>query len=184
MSQFQAIYSSALQQYRADLGDKVLREREATICAGILLCSIGASQNLPFTFHIQPLVKLLSMRTSSSWSPFNEHAFEVLGYYDLPSFIVNRRAPRLDIWQTYCMHDTDRSEIEPVSGLPRSLLDIFARLEEADCEERFWFWYGREGSVLQVHLWDAHRFAGMLKHREIKNDYRRRMRGETKFFQH
>ncbi|KAI5308840.1 hypothetical protein KEM55_004734 [Ascosphaera atra] len=179
ISQFQAIYSRALQQYRADLNDKTVRAQDCTICAGILLCSIGASQNLPFTFHIQPVLKLLTMRTDLDlmYRPFHAHAVEVMGYYDLPSFIINRKGPRLDIWQNYCRRQgTDREGIEPVSGLPRSLLDIFADLEEGDCEERFWYWYGREGTVLQVHLWDAHRYAGMLKHREIKNDYRKRMK--------
>lgn len=158
-----------------------MRAQDCTICAGILLCSIGASQNLPFTFHIQPVLKLLTMRTDLDlmYRPFHAHAVEVMGYYDLPSFIINRKGPRLDIWQNYCRRQgTDREGIEPVSGLPRSLLDIFADLEEGDCEERFWYWYGREGTVLQVHLWDAHRYAGMLKHREIKNDYRKRMKGE------
>ncbi|KAI5288885.1 hypothetical protein KEM52_000991, partial [Ascosphaera acerosa] len=175
--QFQALYSSALQQYRADLSNKTARELDSTIYAGLLLCSIGAWQNLPFTFHVQPILKLLVARTKAVWNQFHEHAFEVLGYYDLPSFTINRRAPRLDIWQSFCMQHADRNSVEPVSGLPRSLLDIFATLEDADCEERFWYWHGREGSVMQVHLWDAHRFAGMLKHREIMNDFRQGIKG-------
>lgn len=61
----------------------------------------------------------------------------------------------------------DDDPVEPVSGLPRSLLDIFCCLEEPDCEEKLWLWPGREGDVLQIYLWDAFRAAAMLKHREL-----------------
>lgn len=59
--------------------------------------------------------------------------------------------------------------IEPVSGLPRSLLDIISCLEEPECEEKLWLWHGHEGDTLQINLWDAFRFAGMLNHRDLRN---------------
>lgn len=58
--------------------------------------------------------------------------------------------------------------IEPVSGLPRTLLDIFARFEEPGTEVQFWLWPGETGEFMQVHLWDTWRFAGMLDHRRRK----------------
>lgn len=137
-----------------------------------------SSQGFPWTFHIDPLLKLLISGPVLNLSDFRSHALDIMGYYDLPSFVLNRKHARLDIWLNYCGRESqDFDEIEPVSGLPRSLLDTFSRLEEPDCEEKLWLWPGHEGEVVQIYLWDAFRFAGMLKHRELKRDYTSQLQG-------
>jgi hypothetical protein len=52
--------------------------------------------------------------------------------------------------------------VEPVSGLPRSLIDLFATIEDADASTHFWLWPGEQGDFLQCHLWEAYRMAGIL----------------------
>lgn len=93
-----------------------------------------------------------------------------MAFFDLPSFVVNRQTPRLDIWTAFrprLMRAAGADEVvEEVSGLPRSLLDVFARLGEPGCEDRFWRWPGCEGRMSQVQMWEAYRYAGILKHRE------------------
>ncbi|KAF7548124.1 hypothetical protein G7Z17_g7275 [Cylindrodendrum hubeiense] len=61
--------------------------------------------------------------------------------------------------------------VEIVSGLPRSLLDIFASIFDNDdeyTENRFWTWPGEIGEYLQCHLWDCWRFSGILEVRRRK----------------
>ncbi|KAH9214879.1 hypothetical protein DL95DRAFT_337383 [Leptodontidium sp. 2 PMI_412] len=175
LEQFQAFYNTALQQFRKDVADPVAVCDDSTLATSILLCSIGSSQNLPWTFHIQPMEKLLVLRGASSLTAFGSHALDILGYFDLPTFVLNRQHPRLNIWRRYCFsgHSPEGliDDVEPVSGLPRSLLDIFSLLEEPGGDERLWCWPGCLGSLLQCHLWDAYRHAGILKYRELQKVY-------------
>lgn len=55
--------------------------------------------------------------------------------------------------------------IEPITGLPRSLIDLFSCIgfsPDQDIESGFWCWPGEEGGAAQVQLWEAYRFAGIL----------------------
>lgn len=104
---------------------------------------------------------------------YAHHCLEVMGFMDMPSFVLGRTTPCLGFWRRF--RDAQRSwdnamedGIEPVSGLPRTLLDIFARFEEPGTEVQFWLWPGETGEFMQVHLWDTWRFAGMLDHRRRK----------------
>lgn len=107
---------------------------------------------------------------------YTHHCFEVMGIMDLPSLVLGRTTMHLGFWRRFrkaqrhwlnCKQDG----VEPVSGIPRLLLDIFARIDEPGCELELWLWPGEVGEFVQSHLWDSWRFAGML-------DHRRRWRGK------
>lgn len=98
---------------------------------------------------------------------------------DLPPFIAGRRSPPMHIWYHHCRGtsrtwlgptttNTSTSStggIEPITGLPRSLIDLFSCIgfsPDQDVESGFWSWPGEEGSAAQVQLWEAYRLAGVL----------------------
>jgi hypothetical protein len=63
----------------------------------------------------------------------------------------------------YSLRPPQLDSIEIVSGLPRSLIDILATVDADDASEAsFWNWPGAPGSLLQCHLWEAYRLAGIL----------------------
>lgn len=95
-------------------------------------------------------------------TPSRKHLLEVLGVMDLPTFTVGRRTPYIGIWNRYCRGHAGGEEIERVTALPRSLLDIFSRIGLGTVEEDFWNWPGEQGDFLQCYLWEAHRLAGIL----------------------
>lgn len=112
--------------------------------------------------------------------PYIHHCLEVMGIMDLPGFVLGRTTTHLGFWRRFrSAQQRRRTEgeeghdgIEPVSGLPRSLLDLFARADEPGAAERFWLWPGgggggggTGGEFVQAQLWDAWRYAGMLDHR-------------------
>lgn len=124
--------------------------------------------------------------TAAAADPYTHHCLEVMGIMDLPGFVLGRTTTHLGFWRRFrSAQQQQRGEkegaeeaedgVEPVSGLPRSLLDLFARADEPGAEERFWLWPGggeTDGEFVQAQLWDAWRYAGML-------DHRRRWRGRS-----
>jgi hypothetical protein len=96
---------------------------------------------------------------------FRIHLLEVMGVMDLPYFSVGRQSPRIGIWRRYCQSAAPRYGVEPVSGIPRTLLDIFAGIGAETTEQTFWDWPGEPGSFLQCYLWEAHKLAGILAFR-------------------
>lgn len=132
-------------------------------------------RGLPWTMHLQGLYNILQVNgfhdPVSKLSPFRAHLIEVLGLMDLPTFAIGRQNPYIGVWRRYCrVNDTcdysGRSKVELISGVPRSLLDIFSTIGEGATEEEFWDWPGAEGSFLQCQLWEAYRLAGMLALRQ------------------
>lgn len=100
------------------------------------------------------------------------HSLEVMGVMDIPSLVIGRISKSVGIWKLLRKLQDDNWKggrlggIEVVSGLPRSLLDIFASIHESDAvytEGRLWTWPGEIGEYLQCHLWDCWRFSGILE---------------------
>jgi hypothetical protein len=112
---------------------------------------------------------------------YHLHILEVLGVMDLPSMVIGRTNPPIGVWKLLRRLQDDTQEgraegIEVVSGVPRSLLDIFSGLVDNDpeyTEGRFWAWPGDIGESLQVHYWESWRLSGIL-------EVRRRQRMERK----
>ncbi|KAJ5371477.1 uncharacterized protein N7496_007569 [Penicillium cataractarum] len=52
--------------------------------------------------------------------------------------------------------------VEPITGIPRSLLDLFSCIGLGATEEDFWRWPGEVGTFVQSHTWEAYRYSGIL----------------------
>lgn len=181
-------FDAALTRFRLELTRSIIRLHDGTLTAGLLLCSIGvgqqpiiflaldnANQNqllhgLPWTMHLEGLYSILQSHglddEPSRRSDFRTHLIEVMGVMDMPTFTIGRQNPSLRVWRRYCRTGVRRDTVEPVTGLPRSLLDIFCEICEESTEETFWDWPGEPGSFLQCHLWEAFRLAGILTCRQ------------------
>lgn len=75
-------------------------------------------------FAIRPLGDTVWVSTSESY-----RLLEVLGGLDMNAWIVGRRSEPLHIWATWCM---GRQGIEPITGLPRLLMDLIARVSRGE----------------------------------------------------
>lgn len=112
------------------------------------------------------------------------HSLEVMGVMDISSMSIGRIGPPIGIWRLLrklqdALKDGRVPGVEVVSGLPRSLLDIFASLLDNDdeyTESRLWSWPGEIGEYLQCHLWDGWRLSGILEVRRRRRMERKRRR--------
>ncbi|KAF7592550.1 hypothetical protein BBP40_012774, partial [Aspergillus hancockii] len=164
-------YDVALNQFRAELSSSVTYLQDGTLTAGLLLCSIGLMHSMPWTMHLRGMYGILQAHglndPGEPQTEFRTHLLEVMGVMDLPTFTIGRVAS-LGFWRQHCrdrgtsQYRSDADEVEVVSGLPRSLLDIISCIGEGATEEDFWDWPGSPGSLHQHQLWEAHRLAGML----------------------
>lgn len=130
---------------------------------------------LPWTMHLEGMHRILQsngledVHSASTPTYFRIHLLEVMGVMDLPCFAVGRQSSEIGIWRRYCQPTAPRYGVEPVSGLPRTLLDIFAGIGTETTEQTFWDWPGEQGSFLQCYLWEAHQLAGILALRRQAN---------------
>ncbi|KAH8194129.1 hypothetical protein TruAng_011700 [Truncatella angustata] len=89
---------------------------------------------------------------------------------DLPSNVVGRVNPTRRIWKHIPSTDTLpetplQTDTEVVTGMPKSLLDIFANLGDeigTETESRFWDWQAPQNRHPQHHCWNTWRYAGIL----------------------
>lgn len=99
--------------------------------------------------------------------PALTQAIEVMGIFDLRSFVIGRQTPSLNVWRRYRLGQLIRSvpeedSVEAVTGIPRSMIDMLAFEDGELTEEHLWLWPGCVGTLLQCQLWDAYRYAMML----------------------
>lgn len=141
---------------------------------------------LPWTVHLEGMHNILQSHgladryCTAAQTSFRTHLVEVMGMMDLPFFSVGRQTPCIGIWRRYCQPATPREGIEPVSGLPRALVDLFAGISLDTTEQSFWDWPGEPGNFLQCYLWEAYRLAGILtlrRHARAEERQSRDMRG-------
>ncbi|KAG8666597.1 hypothetical protein FPOAC1_011407 [Fusarium poae] len=178
----------ALQTFRKELDARYEKFHVATVCAGLLVCSLCLLQAKEWTMYLELMVNIYDLRNKLK-APgqipidnlYHQHILEVLGVMDLPSMVIGRAKPSIGVWKLLRRLQADTNSgrvdgIEVVSGVPRSLLDIFAGIIDNDpeyTENRFWTWPGDIGESLRVHLWESWRLAGIL-------EVRRRQRMERK----
>ncbi|KAJ5681856.1 uncharacterized protein N7477_001796 [Penicillium maclennaniae] len=150
-------FDAALREFRSELARSTTLS-DGTLTAGLLLCSTGLMHGLPWAMHLEGMHSILqshgldnSHRTSTT-SKFRMHLLEVMGVMDLPCFAVGRQTPCIGIWRRYCRPAAPRQGIEPVTGLPRSLVDLFSGIGMETTEQSFWDWPGELGSFLQCYL--------------------------------
>ncbi|KAH6963335.1 hypothetical protein DER45DRAFT_552814 [Fusarium avenaceum] len=168
----------ALQTFRQELSDRYAKMHVATICAGLLVCSLCLLQTQPWTMYLELMVEVYDLKTKLNTPgqiPINElytqHVMEVLGVMDLPSMVIGRINQPIGVWKLLRGLQDDLPQgratgIEVVSGLPRPLLDIFAGMVDNDpeyTEGRFWTWPGQVGESLQCHYWECWRLSGILE---------------------
>lgn len=127
--------------------------------------------SLPWTMHIEGMYSILQSQGLENFptrdKPFRMHLFEVMGIMDMPTFTVGRQSASIGVWRKYCRDSGARGEdVEQVSGLPRSLLDIFSCIGVGTTEDTFLDWPGEPGTFLQCHLWEAFRLSGLLACRQ------------------
>ncbi|RAK77916.1 Zn(II)2Cys6 transcription factor [Aspergillus fijiensis CBS 313.89] len=181
-SRFFEYYDAALNHFRSELAHSASYLPDGTLAAGLLLCSVGVLRGTPWTMHLRGMYSIIQLQgfrnLLSETSTFRTHLFEVMGVMDLPTFTIGRRNSCLGFWRNHCRERKDPTainseighDVEVVSGLPRSLLDIFSCIGTREAnEEEFWNWPGAQGTLLQCQLWEAYRSAGILalRHRRL-----------------
>ncbi|KAF4966397.1 hypothetical protein FSARC_5906 [Fusarium sarcochroum] len=167
----------ALQTFRQELAGRYEKMHLATLL-----------QTQPWTMYLELIVDVYDLRNKLNTAGqipiddlYTRHVLEVLGVMDLPSMVIGRTNPPIGIWKLLRRLQDGQKDgrvdgIEVVSGLPRSLLDIFAGMTDNDpeyTESRFWTWPGQIGEYLQCHYWDCWRLSGIL-------EVRRRQKMERK----
>ncbi|KAJ5734463.1 hypothetical protein N7493_003249 [Penicillium malachiteum] len=189
--QFLEYFDAALREFRSELAQSTILS-DGTLTAGLLLCSIGLMHGLPWTVHLEGMHSILQCHgladryRTATQTTFRTHLLEVMGVMDLQCFSVGRQTPCIGIWHRYCQPTFPREGVEPVSGLPRTLLDLFAGIGIDTTEQSFWDWPGEVGSFLQCYLWEAHRLAGILtlrRHARSKEENSRNMRSVSNWRQ-
>ncbi|KAL3496404.1 C6 finger domain protein [Aspergillus germanicus] len=144
----------------------------APVIISRLMEMMKVMHGIPWTMHLRGMYSILQLSSvdHAHHGPdktFRRHLCEVMGIMDLPTFAIGRQYPHLNFWRQYCRSRlSDHDDVEVVSGLPRSLVDIFSSIGDGATEEDFWNWPGALGSIVQCQLWEAHRLAGMLAIRD------------------
>lgn len=162
----------ALSGYLQDLATPEKLQLDATLAAGVLLCSVSISAMYIWTPLLRGLREVLDHRGLLCSSPrpqLADHLLEVVGLLDIPYLTINRLSKPLDIWKTYVAPHRV-SGIDETSGLPFTLVNLFADLESPDAEKRLWDWPGEAGDeFIQIHLWEAFRAAGIIHSRALQS---------------
>ncbi|KAM0276605.1 hypothetical protein ACHAQH_006562 [Verticillium albo-atrum] len=175
----------ALQSFRDEIASRAKTLHVATTCAGLLMCTLLLLQGRPWTFQIHLMADLYQLASEMPDTEHDHakcHILEVMGIMDLPNVVLGRSKPPLGIWKRLRERQDSWQAgrpggIELVSGLPRSLLDIFAGILDNDLEyteTRLSRWPGDVGNYLQCHLWDSWRFAGIMEVRRRSRFERRK----------
>lgn len=99
---------------------------------------------------------------------------ETISVLDFSNFVLGRMSPSRGLWVRFRQLQStwgDRHDggVEPVTGLPRTLLDLLVLDSPGDNadsryrEESLWSWFGQIGDALwEGQLWDCYRYAGIL----------------------
>lgn len=132
------------------------------------ICTLKMQNCKSWTMHLSGLYTMLQhRRTTLNRTPIASDLVATIGFLDLPSHIVGRKTPVLNIWRDYCRGKTG---VEPASSMPYSLLDLFSLIAEPDAEWLFWSWSSdgldSRNSLATLNvthmLWDAIRSAGII----------------------
>lgn len=93
---------------------------------------------------------------------------EGFGLLDLPGATIGRREPCRHIWSRL-VAPLQAKGIEPVTGLPRSLVDIMARVDSDEAYNDLQAWTPQEKAehVLQYPFWEAFRLMLLLVNQDL-----------------
>ncbi|KAG8352450.1 hypothetical protein FVEN_g9548 [Fusarium venenatum] len=169
---FHELCDQSLRLFREQLSGYNGTLDSGLINAGTFLCTLHLFQGIPWTNHLNHMMWVYGLFPGAE----NAHRIADMGYrfsleamaiMDIPTFVRGRDTPTLSIWGYLRAGQAATPEglvggVESISGIPRSLLDIIARIGIPTAEEEFAAWPGHEGSVPHCHLWEAFRLAGIL----------------------
>ncbi|RSL82899.1 hypothetical protein BHE90_005612 [Fusarium euwallaceae] len=161
---------SALSHYFNDLNTPEKLDLDETLATGVLLCSVSINSLYIWTPLLEGLHGVLQHRGllhETQRPPLADHLIEVIGLLDIPCFTLNRITVSLNLWK---LHVGPRKEsgIEQTSGLPYTLITLFADLGFPEVEDKLLMWPGELGDeLIQMHLWEAFRNAGILHNRAV-----------------
>ncbi|KAJ4327288.1 hypothetical protein N0V84_002301 [Fusarium piperis] len=176
-SEFEEYYNRSLRLFRGQLDSYDGTPNMGIMCAGLFICTLNLFQGTPWSAHLDLMTRvygltsdLLHLRDLPQDLQF---PIETMGVMDMPTFVRGRRTVTLGIWSRYRTSqdgspDGRISGVEIVTGLPRSLLDIFADIQTDKADELFLMWPGDVGDVPHCHLWEAYRLAGVLTGRRLR----------------
>ena len=121
--------------------------------------------------HLRGMDQIISSASNPALSDYRIHLMEVMAIMDMSTFTIGRQTTGLNIWKRNCSSGAPysrsrRSDVEPMSGLPRSLLDLMCEIDIESTEMHFWNWPGAQGSFVQLQLWEAYRSAAILSFRQ------------------
>lgn len=131
---------------------------------------------MPWSIHIEGMHNILQGHDLAhfpgdvTFTPFRTHLLEVIGAMDIQCMTVGRQTSSLGIWRRFCQPLRPRDGIEPITGLPRSFMDLLAGTGIDSSEQSFWNWPGEPGNFLQCYLWEAYRLAAILNIRQIERN--------------
>ncbi|KAM5468901.1 hypothetical protein MauCBS54593_004897 [Microsporum audouinii] len=175
---FEEYYAKSLRLFREDVCDTKCAMKDATLIAGILLCSIGMNRCMKWTIHLNGLYSIIRYRnTLSAPSHISSEILDSIGFFDLPTHVLGRATKPLNIWRDYCR---GKNGIEPNSNIPFSLIDLLSLVGQPGVEMQLWTWQWNDGgnessgrnahppSLLTRLAWDATRLAGIISSREYK----------------
>ncbi|EFR04092.1 hypothetical protein MGYG_07099 [Nannizzia gypsea CBS 118893] len=175
---FEEYYAKCLRLFREDVCDTKCATKDATLIAGILLCSTGMNRCMKWTIHLNGLYSMIKCRNAlAAPSPISSEILDSIGFFDLPTHVLGRATKPLHIWRDYCR---GKSGIEPNSNIPFDLIDLLSMISQPGIEMQLWTWQWTEGnngstgrnahppSLLTRMAWDATRLAGIISAREYK----------------
>ncbi|KAJ4286503.1 hypothetical protein N0V90_013203 [Kalmusia sp. IMI 367209] len=84
----------------------------------------------------------------------------MLASYDIPVYILNRKTEYHRLWAKY---NLGLLGIEEESGLPCSLLDLLAQIDNPDTTDALFAWQVPPGEPAQIYSWDATRYAAIIR---------------------
>lgn len=134
-------------------------------------------QGRPWSTTFQHLIDLFrpegglaELQPDPEHDPVTKYIVEIICVLDIPIFFLGRISPSRGLWGEFRGVQSTWSEgqlhgVEPISGLPRSLLDIISRCHDdsGNAERELWQWPGEVSQWFHdCHLWDCYRFACIL----------------------
>ncbi|KAI3535806.1 hypothetical protein CSPX01_11144 [Colletotrichum filicis] len=174
---FQEYYLRGLSLFRNQLKSFNGSVDLGAMYAGLFICTLNLFQSAPWSIHLELMTTVYGLNKDLHNSPVLSEpearfALELMGLMDMPTFVRGRSTLSLGIWKRLRVAQGSigmkRGGIQSVSSLPRSLLDIFANIQDEDSDTYFLQWFGETGEIPQIHLWEAYRLAGILTGRRLR----------------
>ncbi|KAK0392283.1 hypothetical protein NLU13_1779 [Sarocladium strictum] len=154
----------------------------AILTAGLFICTLNLVQSLPWSPTLKHMINVFGIPGTGMpclsdplCHPMMRSTIEAMGLMDLPTLIRGRIPSTFGIWRDVRASQPNfvEADVSPfdhtelVSALPRSLLDLLARIEEPGAENALLAWPGQVGEIPLCHHWESYRLAGILNCRKF-----------------